>query len=124
LGAFESDVNQFISRSQSARLERQLDDARQEIQDEWTPVVKEKAEELGYDSEEVEELVIGEDPQKLGFGSEGTIPEYDVQEGNIPDGNNSNEENVGPDGRTNYSRPPASTEDGDGGSDLVNEGDG
>ena len=121
LGAFESDVNQFVSRSQSARLERQLDDARQEIQDEWTPVLKEKAEEMGYSSDDVNALVIGEDPEKLGLVKDedgNLIPEYQVDEGNIPNGNNSDGSNVGPSGE-NFTRPAASRENRNGGGDVI-----
>ena len=125
LGGFTSDVNQFISRSQSARLEKQVQEARNEIEKEWTPVIEEKAEELGYDADEVNGLVIGEDPQTLNLVDEakkdGEVPEDNVDEGNIPDGNNSNEANEGPSGE-NYSRPPASTEpDRDGGGETVEE---
>lgn len=128
LGAYESDVNQFVSRSQSARLERQLKDARQEIQDEWTPVLKEKAEEMGYDSDDVEELVIGEDPATLGFNSGGIpedqdlLPENSEGEATNPQGNNSDTENIGPAGENN-TRPPASTEpERRGGGDTNNGG--
>lgn len=119
LGAFESDVNQFVSRSQSARLERQLEDARQEVQDEFNPAIQEKAEELGFPNANPE-LVIGEDPAD--FGMESEVPEDDVQGETPPNGNNSNEPNKGEAG-ANYSRPGASTEDRDGGSDLVDEDD-
>jgi len=109
LGGFTSDVNQFVSRSQSARLENQKDEARIEIENEWTPVIKEKAEELGYDKEEINGLVIGQDPEELGL--EQQIPEDDVN----------GSENVGEDG-TNFKRPPASTEPNrDGGGDVVND---
>lgn len=117
LGAFESDVNQFVSRSQSARLERQLEDARQEVQDEFNPAIQEKAEELGY-SDANPELVIGEDPQDLGLADE--VPEDDVDGETPPPGNNSDQENAGPSG-ANHSRPGASTEDREGGGDLVED---
>lgn len=127
LGAFTSDVNQFISRSQSARLERQVEEARKEIEKEWTPVVKQKAEEMGYDPEEVESLVIGEDPSNLNFvkDSDGNmvpedgrgLPENSEGDATNPAGNNSNTDNTGAAGE-NESRPPASSEpnrDGGGG---------
>jgi hypothetical protein len=122
LGAFTSDVNQFISRSQSARLERQVQEARDEIQNEWTPVIEEKAEELGYSAEEVNGLVIGEDPSDLNLVQDAkgnVVPEDDVDEGNIPDANNSNSPNEGPAGE-NFGRPPASSESNrDGGGDTT-----
>jgi len=105
LGGFTSDVNQFVSRSQSARLENQKDEARLEIENEWTPVIKQKAEELGYDKEEINGLVIGQDPDELGL--EQQLPED--QQGDVG----------GPSGE-NTTRPPASTEDRQGGSDTVN----
>ena len=124
LGGFESEVNQFVSRSQSARLEKQIEEAREEIENEWTPVIKDKAEEFGYGPEEVEALRIGEDPTELGIVSEKKkqIAEDDVDEGNIPESNNSDENNVGPSGE-NFSRPPASTEDRDGGEDVLDTDD-
>lgn len=107
LGGFEEDVNQFVSRSQESRIEKQIAEARQEIEQEWTPVLEQKAEELGYDSYDVNSLVIGEDPAEINLIEE----EKKRQEGdNVPDGNNSNEENVGASG-TDYTRPPASTEE-------------
>jgi len=121
LGGFESDVNQFVSRSQSARLERSLKDARQEIEDEWTPVLKEKAEELKYDPEDVNALVISEDPSELSLVPEDGegLPENDEGNANTPSGNNSDEENRGPAGE-NDTRPPASTEpERDGGGDMA-----
>ena len=106
LGAYENDVNQFVSRSQEKRLENQLKSTRREIEDEWTPVIREKAEEMGYDPDEVEQLVVGEDPRDLGIR-----PNEDLHEDNIPSGNNSNENNEGESG-TDFTRPPASSEDG------------
>jgi len=67
LGGYTSDVNQFVSRSQSARLENQKKEARTEISNEWTPVLEEKAEEMGYDPDDVNALVIGEDPSDMGL---------------------------------------------------------
>lgn len=121
LGGFESDVNQFVSRSQSARLENQIQEARHEIEMEWTPVLEEKAEEMNYDPEDLNQLVIGEDPQELNLVPEEDIDEDSVNQGNIPDGNNSNEDNVGPSGE-NFTRPGASTEDRDGGGDTIDNG--
>jgi hypothetical protein len=118
LGAFESEVNQFVSRAQSARLERQLASARHEIESEWTPVIKEKAEEMGYNPDDIDAFKVGEDPSELNLVEQAKEDESDTADGligddpvggNIPDGNNSNEENVGPDG-SDQSRPPASTE--------------
>lgn len=94
LGGFEEDVNQFVSRSQETRVEKQIQEARHEIEDEWTPVVKEKAEELGYDSEDIE-LVLGEDPES--FMNQEIRPDEE-------DGQNQGA------GGTDFSRPPASSE--------------
>jgi len=106
LGGFEEDVNQFVSRSQETRIEKQIEEARKEIEEEWTPVLKEKAEELGYDPDDLNRLVIGEDPANLNLVEE----TKEQNEGdNVPDGNNSNEENVGASG-TDFERPPASSE--------------
>jgi hypothetical protein len=106
LGGFESEVNQFVSRSQEQRLERQISEARKEIEQEWTPVIEEKVEELGYNLSEFNGFHIGEDPEELGI-----VEEVKNQgEDNIPSGNNSNEENVGASG-TSFKRPPASSED-------------
>lgn len=119
LGGFESEVNQFISRSQSARLEKQKKEARQEIQKEWNPVLEEKAEEMGYDSDEFNKLVIGDDPEDLNLVERNQVelPEdSDLPEDEIDDG----QDGVGPSGE-NTTRPPASTEDRDGGPDVVEE---
>jgi hypothetical protein len=106
LGGFEEDVNQFVSRSQETRIEKQIQEARKEIEEEWTSVLKEKAEELGYDRDDLNRLVIGEDPANLNLVEE----TKEQNEGdNVPDGNNSNEENVGASG-TDFERPPASSE--------------
>lgn len=77
LGGFEENVNQFVSRSQETRVENQIREARMEIEDEFTAVLKEKAEELGIDPE----------PVRLNLGSDGM---------NDP--------------RTDFTRPPASSE--------------
>lgn len=114
LGGYESDVNQFVSRSQSARLENQKKEARTEISNEWTPVLKDKAEELDYDPEDVNALVIGEDPSDMGL--EDVLRQEGVDEDKVKEISNS--EN-GPSGE-NTTRPPASTEDRNGGSDTVN----
>jgi tetrahydromethanopterin S-methyltransferase subunit G len=106
LGGFESEVNQFVSRSQETRLENQIEEARKEIENEWTPVIEQKVEEMGYDIEEFNGFHIGEDPAKLNLVEANQEDEGD----NIPDGNNSSEENVG-EGGTDFERPPASTEE-------------
>lgn len=123
LGAFTSDVNQFISRSQSARLERQLEEARKEIENEWTPVIKRKAEEMGYNPDDVDGLVIGQDPAEVNLVQQqknGAVPEEDVDEGTIPDANNSGQVNEGPAGE-NFERPPASSENRNGGGDTTGD---
>ena len=127
LGGFTSDVNQFISRSQSARLEKQVSEARDEIENEWTPVLEDKAEELGYSADDVNGLVIGQDPSELNLVDEAKKegdelpednPEDDVGQANRPDNNNSDEDHLGPSGE-NATRPPASTEpDRDGGGGI------
>jgi len=106
LGGFESEVNQFVSRSQETRLENQIDEARNEIENEFTPVIEQKVEELGYNVEDFNGFIIGEDPENLNLVEEAKDKEGD----NIPEGNNSNEENVG-EGGTDFERPPASTEE-------------
>jgi hypothetical protein len=113
LGGYTSDVNQFVSRSQSARLENQKKEARTEISNEWTPVLEEKAEELGYDADDVNALVIGEDPSDIGI--EDILRQEGVDEDRVKEIANS--EN---DPTANTKRPPASTEDRDGGGDTVN----
>lgn len=109
LGAFESEVNQFVSRSQSARIERQIEEAREEIEDEWTPILEEKVKELdGYSAEDLNGLVIGKHPDEM-VPVDGEGNQAAPGEGNIPNGNNSDESNVGPGGE-DFKRPPASTE--------------
>lgn len=98
LGGFEEDVNQFVSRSQETRTENQIQEARQEIEYEWTPVLREKAEELGYNPDDVNSLVIGEDPDDLGL-ADLLLRDDDGEGGNEGAGG------------TDFTRPPASTED-------------
>lgn len=117
LGGYTSDVNQFVSRSQSARLENQKKEARTEISNEWTPVLEQKAEEMGYDPDDVNALVIGEDPSDMGLAA--VVEDVDdIDEDTIRDIANS-EDGEGPSGE-NTTRPPASTEDREGGGDTVN----
>jgi len=52
LGAFESQINQFVSRSQERDIQRQLKEARREIESEFSEVVSEKAQEMFDLSEE------------------------------------------------------------------------
>lgn len=95
LGGFEEDVNQFVSRSQETRIEKQIQEAREEIQDEWTPILEEKAEEMDYDPEEIEGLVIGEDPENFTLKD---VKETEKQNKNRGEGG------------TNFTRPKASSE--------------
>jgi len=106
IGAWESDVNQFVSRSQEQRLENQISEARNEIENEWEPVIEEKVEQLGYNVEDFNGFYIGEDPANLNL-----VEEVKGEgEDNVPSGNNSNEDNVGASG-TDFTRPPASSEE-------------
>lgn len=52
LGAFEGDINQFVSRSQETRFENQVREARRELEGEFNPALREKALELGVVSED------------------------------------------------------------------------
>ena len=88
---------------QETRLENQIKEARKEIESEWGPHIEQKAEELGYDTEDFNGFHIGQDPSEMQL-----VPAEDAD--NVPDGNNSNENNVGA-GGTNFTRPPASTEE-------------
>jgi hypothetical protein len=97
LGGFEGDVNQFVSRSQETRIEKQIREARREIENEWTPVLEQKAEELGYDPEDLDGLVIGEDPADLNLVKQ-------AQREQERAGDNTGE------GGTDFTRPPASSE--------------
>lgn len=117
LGGFESEVNQFVSRSQSARIERQIEEAREEIENEWTPVLEEKAEELGYNVEDLNGLVIGEDPEELNLVEE----KKGEEESEIPEDDMNEEDDGSGPANENTTRPPASTEDRDGGGDVVDE---
>lgn len=110
IGAWESDVNQFVSRSQEQRLENQISEARNEIENEWQPVIEQKVEELGYDVDEFDGFHIGEDPEHLNLVEETKKKKAGNGEDNVPDGNNSNEDNVGASG-TDFTRPPASSEE-------------
>jgi hypothetical protein len=63
LGGFEENINQFVSKSQERRQQQQIEEARRELEREFTPILQEKAEELdGVDSDDVE-LVIEPDEE-------------------------------------------------------------
>lgn len=64
LGGFEENVNQFVSRSQETRVNNQIHEARKELESEFNPVIKEKAEELGYEPEDIR-LKIGPDEMPM-----------------------------------------------------------
>jgi len=98
LGGFEENVNQFVSRSQETRIEKQISEARRELQDKFTSVLQDKAQELGYSKDDVNGLVIGEDPQDLG-----------IQE--VKDRMEEEEKNNTGESGTDFTRPPASSED-------------
>ncbi len=100
LGGFEEDVNQFVSRSQESRVEKQVNDSQKEIEDEWTPVLKQKAEELGYNPEEVQ-LHVSENPEDLGLDKAQEIVEKAQENGDLNEGESG----------TDFTRPPASTEE-------------
>jgi len=53
LGGFEENVNQFVTRSQETRVAIQVREARREIENEFTPSVRDKAEEMGISPESV-----------------------------------------------------------------------
>ena len=52
LGAFENQINQFVSRSQERDVQRQLKEARREMEEEFSEIVQEKAQEMFGISEE------------------------------------------------------------------------
>jgi hypothetical protein len=52
LGAFENQINQFVSRSQERDVQRQLKEARREMEEEFSEIVQEKAQEMFGLSEE------------------------------------------------------------------------
>lgn len=61
LGGFEENVNQFVSRSQETRVHQQIREARREIESEFSPVIQEKAEELGATDASSYKIVIKDD---------------------------------------------------------------
>lgn len=50
LGAFEENVNQFIGRSQENKQNLQIRSTRRELEADFTPILKKKAEQLGLDT--------------------------------------------------------------------------
>lgn len=96
LGAFEADINQFVSRSQETRFQNQVEEGRNELEREFTPAIREKAEEMGYDPSEVY-LRIGKSPEEREQELEEKAAEKEA-------------ENVGADG-TSFTRPKASSEE-------------
>lgn len=121
LGAFEEDVNQFVSRSQETELRKQVREARQELESEFTPVLKEKAKELGHSEEDVNRLKIGIPPEERRLDENGN-PRMDSEGDFEPaaDAERPNDEadprgdparpSTGNDPETDMTRPPASTE--------------
>lgn len=112
LGGFEENINQFVSRSQETRVEKQLEEARQEIQAEWNPVLKEKAEEMGHDPEEVE-LKFGKSPEQKEKELEEEKRKQEIQNAGDENGSDGGSSDSSDEG-TDTTRPPASSEqDGD-----------
>jgi len=57
LGAFESQINQFVSQSQERDIQRQLKEARREMESEFSEIVQEKSQEMfGLSDEDVDEV--------------------------------------------------------------------
>ncbi len=52
LGAFENQINQFVSRSEERDVQRQLKEARREMEEEFSEIVQEKSQEMFGISEE------------------------------------------------------------------------
>lgn len=71
LGAFESNINQFVTQSQERDTQRQIKEARREIEAEFTPVVQQKANEMFGLSEEALKNV----RFRLGSPAEEQIPQ-------------------------------------------------
>lgn len=88
LGGFEENVNQFVSRSQETRIENQIQEARRELEDEFTPVLKQKAEEFGFEAEGVKMVIEGDDP-KTDFTRPKASSEQDGDESRDPRDENS-----------------------------------
>lgn len=107
LGAFEENVNQFVSRSQETELRKQVNEARKEIESEFTAVLKEKADKMGHSRDSVNGLVIGVPPEERVVPEEG---EEGAQEGSQQPQNRPDEPASNQDPETDHTRPPASSE--------------
>lgn len=62
LGAFEMDINQFVSRSQENKHNLAIRNARRRLESEITPLLKQKAEDMGLDSEGVGLIIRPDQP--------------------------------------------------------------
>lgn len=96
LGGFEQYINQFVSRSQEQRIEFQIEAAQDEIATEFTPAFQEKAIQENWISEDEKNEV------QLKIG----IPPEERQQVLVERNEEVNESRSG----TDYTRPPASSE--------------
>ena len=53
---FEQNINQFVSNQQQSNLRRQIREARNDVENDFTPIIREKAEELGYSEDKASSL--------------------------------------------------------------------
>lgn len=66
LGAFEADINQFVSRSQENKHNLEIREARRELEAEITPILQQRAEELDIaNPDEVKLIIEPEEPEPL-----------------------------------------------------------
>lgn len=74
LGAFEANINQFVSQTQERNINQQIKEARRELETEFTPVVRQKAIEMfGLSEDEAEGIEF-----KIGYPGE----EFDKEDPN------------------------------------------
>jgi len=76
LGGFEENINQFVSESQERRQQQQIDEARRELESEFTPILREKAEELdGVNADDVQLVLEPDGENAEEEGAEDNAPE-------------------------------------------------
>lgn len=102
LGAFESQINQFVSKSQERDIQRQLKESRREMEAEFSEVVQEKAQEMfdlsDEDAEKVHFKMGRPNEEQQDVNPNQNVIDYRGKQQNTNDGDgNANDTNQNPD---------------------------
>lgn len=89
LGSFERNINQFVSESQQNRLDNQIQEARQELEKDFTPALRKKAELENLPNPEEVELKLEKSPEEKEREIKEKRQKKMLVEGESPDGEGS-----------------------------------